>query len=510
MRSTCLFTVMVVLVHAVGAGAQIGEDFGDAPDPSYPTYISSNGAMHPFVVGYQMGLLIDGELDGQPNATATGDDINGGPDEDGVMFAGPIVPGVMATVGIDMTASNAGGYIDAWIDFGSDGSWAEPGDQILASVWAPAGVVSSFSFNVPPSASPGMTFGRFRMSSTGGLPFTGMAMDGEVEDHQVMIEGEQEEWKWEQLPDLDVTGIDVNCSDPFILADDFLCTEPGRLTYIEVWGSWLDDFLPFDQDPLAVDFTLSIHEDIPADISPTGYSMPGEVLWVRDFTFGEFDAGIYQGGIVEGWMDPPDGYIFPADWTCWFYSFHVPPEEAFHQVGTPDSAIVYWLDVQARPHDGMARFGWKTSLDHWNDDAVWGVGMEPHMGPWEELIYPPQHQMAGQSIDLAFRLGMDYGTGASEGVAPRQSLHQNAPNPFNPKTTIHYEVPAGGAHVAIEVYDVAGRLVTTLVDGLEPEGERSVIWDGRDSGGEQMATGVYFYRLRSEGTDSIRKMLLLK
>jgi len=46
------------------------------------------------------------------------------------------------------------------------------------------------------------------------------------------------------------------------------------------------------------------------------------------------------------------------------YSFDIPPEEAFHQVGMPDSGVVYWLDVQAYPHDFEALFGWKTTLDH--------------------------------------------------------------------------------------------------------------------------------------------------
>ncbi len=137
--------------------------------------------------------------------------------------------------------------------------------------------------------------------------------------------------------------------------------------------------------------------------------------------------------------------------------------------------------------------------------------MEPHWGPWNELIYPPQHEFAGQSIDLAFRLRMDYGTDVPDEVVPtRHSLRQNVPNPFNPMTTIAYEVSAGGGQVTIEVYDVAGRLVTTLVNGLEPEGEQTVTWDGLNANGEQMATGVYFYRMHAEGIESSRKMLLLK
>ncbi|MCD4690424.1 hypothetical protein K8S17_03085 [bacterium] len=508
-RLFLIATLMLAL--SVPAFAQIGEDFGDAPDPGYPTYAASNGAFHPFTLAYKMGALIDAEQDGQPDAASLGDDNMTTDDEDGVVFASPLMPGTTGSVSIDMTGSALGGYIDAWVDFGNNGSWLEAGDQILMSVWAPGGVSTSFNFPVPASAVPGITYSRFRMSSTGGLTFTGVAMDGEVEDHTVLIDNSIEEWKWEQLPDLGMTGIDVNCTEPFVLADDFLCEEPGRLTHIDIWGSWLADYLPFGWDPLAVDFVLSIHEDIPAEENPDGYSMPGEVLWIHAFPAGQFMTEMYAGGIVEGWMDPPDMYMFPADWTCWMYTFDIPPEEAFHQVGMPDSGVVYWLDVQAYPHDFEALFGWKTTLDHWNDDAVWGMGMEPYWGPWDELVYPPMHEMAGQSIDLAFRLNMDYGTDVPDDIVPdRHSLRQNVPNPFNPMTTIAYEVPAGGGHVTIEIVDVAGRVVRTLVDGPEAEGVRSVVWDGTDANGDQMATGVYFYRMTADEVESVRKMMLLK
>jgi len=488
----------------------IGEDFGDAPDGPYPTYVASNGAMHPIIQGFQMGQFVDSELDGQPDPMAMGDDNANTDDEDGVLFSGPIMVGSSASVVVDLSASGTGGYIDAWIDFGNDGSWAEAGDQIIMSHWVSAGTAPTISFNVPPTAQVCQTYARFRLSSSGGLNFDGMAPDGEVEDYQVQIDQEAEEWKWEQTPDLGETGIDVNASDPYILADDFLCEAPGRLTRIDIWGSWLGDYIPFNADPLAVDFMLSIHEDIPASESPTGYSMPGEVLWYQLIPAGMFTAEVYQGGIMEGWMDPPDLYQFPADWTCWKYSFDLFPEEAFHQVGTPDSAVVYWLDVKAIPHDVEALFGWKTTLDHWNDDAVWGEGMEPYPGPWGELRYPPGHAMQGQSIDLAFRIGMDYGTDVPSGGGVKVGLRQNVPNPFNPKTAIHYVVPLDGAYVTLDVMDVSGRLVSRLVDGYECGGPRSVVWDGRDANGEKVASGVYFYRLVAGDDVYQRKMVLLK
>jgi hypothetical protein len=92
------------------------------------------------------------------------------------------------------------------------------------------------------------------------------------------------------------------------------------------------------------------------------------------------------------------------------YRFDIDESIAFLQEGTLDNPATYWLDVQARPMDVMqdpeVRFGWKTSMEHWNDDAVWIIGEEdiPVPGDWSELIYPPDHPYHPQSIDLAFEL----------------------------------------------------------------------------------------------------------
>lgn len=160
-------------------------DFGDAPDPFYPTLVASNGARHLILPGFMLGALEDPEADGQPDPNALGDDNNNQDDEDGVVFTSPLTPGQIATIDVTTTA---GGFLDAWIDFGTDGSWAELGDQIFSSQGLAAGL-NSLSFAVLASAPPGATtFARFRLSLLGGLSFDGMAWDGEVEDYQVQIE----------------------------------------------------------------------------------------------------------------------------------------------------------------------------------------------------------------------------------------------------------------------------------------------------------------------------------
>ena len=241
--------------------------------------------------------------------------------------------------------------------------------------------------------------------------------------------------KWVQGPDLrSDLGLDVNATAPAILADDFLCRSTGPITNVHLWASWWQDQLPTppegQPDPALVSFTLTFHTDIPSNQSPTGHSMPGPVVWQRTFNPGEFEVRRWAERLREGWYAPeqqPPLYEPEGDTVCWQYNFTIDPSNAFVQAGGPETPVVYWLNVQARPAvlDPLCRLGWKTSTNHWNDDATWGVGEEPYQGPWNELRYPPLHPLAGQSIDLAFAL-----EGGSE---PQPELDfGDAPDPLYP------------------------------------------------------------------------------
>ncbi len=90
------------------------------------------------------------------------------------------------------------------------------------------------------------------------------------------------------------------------------------------------------------------------------------------------------------------------------------------------------------------------------------------------------------------------------------ALLGGVPNPFNPTTQIRYSVATGGAVVDIRIFDVAGRMVRTLVDGRQDAGVHSVVWDGRDEHGRSMPSGVYFCRMRSGDYSQTRKIVLAK
>lgn len=108
--------------------------------------------------------------------------------------------------------------------------------------------------------------------------------------------------------------------------------------------------------------------------------------------------------------------------------------------------------------------------------------------------------------------GCEGGTAVDDpiGATPeRFSVGPNYPNPFNPKTTLRFALPAA-AHTTVRVYDVSGRLVKTLVDETLAAAVHTVEWTGRDAAGREVAAGVYFYRIRSGEHEHVGQMALIK
>ena len=85
----------------------------------------------------------------------------------------------------------------------------------------------------------------------------------------------------------------------------------------------------------------------------------------------------------------------------------------------------------------------------------------------------------------------------------------NYPNPFNPKTTIEYSIPQD-SKVELKIYNIKGQKVRILVNELLPAGEHSAIWNGKDSNGNRVSSGIYFYKLEAGDFQKVRKMILLK
>jgi hypothetical protein len=88
-------------------------------------------------------------------------------------------------------------------------------------------------------------------------------------------------------------------------------------------------------------------------------------------------------------------------------------------------------------------------------------------------------------------------------------LKQNYPNPFNPETIIEYVVPERG-QVELNIYNLLGQKIRSLVNDMKTPGTYQILWDGRDDHGNNVATGMYLYQLRSENAFITKKMMLIK
>ena len=88
-------------------------------------------------------------------------------------------------------------------------------------------------------------------------------------------------------------------------------------------------------------------------------------------------------------------------------------------------------------------------------------------------------------------------------------LHQNYPNPFNPTTSIAFDLPKT-QYVRLEIFNLAGQRVQTLIDDDQPAGFHSVVWNGTDDAGNLMPSAIYYYRLQVGDFARVKKLMLLK
>jgi hypothetical protein len=104
-------------------------------------------------------------------------------------------------------------------------------------------------------------------------------------------------------------------------------------------------------------------------------------------------------------------------------------------------------------------------------------------------------------------------TGAIEIPVSSARLYQNHPNPFNPATTIAFTIPGNSGvkrNALLNVYDVRGALVKTLVNGPVAGGRHEVTWDGNNNRGVGVSSGVYFARFATGGVKAVKKMILIR
>ena len=159
--------------------------------------------------------------------------------------------------------------------------------------------------------------------------------------------------------------------------------------------------------------------------------------------------------------------------------------------------------------------------------ATYGLDVDANDQPWLSSGTPvllqgdPNAQLLDQAlggqgtdVDLIWLPGSTttaVGDGDPATPTPRaMALHAPVPNPFNPRTTIAFDLPRDGA-VTLALFDARGRRVRTLVEGARAAGTHRVLWDGLDDGGRAVSSGVYFVRLDGDaGERFVRKAVLLR
>jgi hypothetical protein len=186
-----------------------------------------------------------------------------------------------------------------------------------------------------------------------------------------------------------------------------------------------------------------------------------------------------------------------------------------------------WLGVHGGDH-GYVRVS--TDLSNWTE--VWASSGTVNDAGWTQVEYDlsavadgestvyirwtmgptdSSWQYCGWNIDDVEIWGIWAGdSGIDDGELPlRTALLSNYPNPFNPTTTIAFEIPTR-TQVSLRVYDVSGRLVQILEDSEIEAGRHTAVWDGKDRDGKSVASGVYFCRLEAGSVTDTRTMVLLK
>lgn len=199
--------------------------------------------------------------------------------------------------------------------------------------------------------------------------------------------GDSYKMHFPQLPD--PQGWDIEFVTPqHEVADDWLCTETGPVSDIHFWYSIAQD-LPTQIDTV----TAIIYKDVPANSAPNPvpFSHPGEELWRRTFDASQAGSVLYGTG-TQGFADPqqPNFIGWGANDHHQFKQINIVDIQApfFQQQGT-----VYWLGLYVNWTGTQSPAGWKTSLEHFQDDAVYRT----LQGSWTELISP-----TGISLDMAF------------------------------------------------------------------------------------------------------------
>jgi len=268
-----------------------------------------------------------------------------------------------------------------------------------------------------------------------------------------------------------------------------------------------------------------------------------------DFLAGTFDLDIVLSEavevFVEDWEDDLAGWTVSGDWALTEssvigdYAVTDSPDEFYEDGSTATLTTTYPINMNSVSNDACITFWHKYYVEHdfdyciieysfdgsnWTELAQFsGVSDD-----WvQEFIFVPE--LIDHYVYLRFKITADNvlndpgwwiddmkiiaSTGASANnniPVYKSALHDNYPNPFNPETTISFSVAQTSSFVTLDIYNVRGQKVRTLINTKLTSGFHTVVWDGKSDAGRSVTSGIYFYKMQNADYTKTRKMILLK
>jgi hypothetical protein len=225
---------------------------------------------------------------------------------------------------------------------------------------------------------------------------------------------------------------------------------------------------------------------------------------------------IGYGGEAQSLPAPPS----PPDYSVKLETYRSNWDGPYYQdLRLGGNRLDVWI-IAVNPHGNIQPPAARTAILSWDATELDGDVYRLREGfdgtgqvVIEDMRRETQLAITGQDGDKYYtieHLGTALGVIRDSGtLAATYELQQCYPNPFNPLTTIVYDLPKA-SHVSLSITDLLGREVRKLVDAYQQSGRREVLWDGRDKNDQEVASGVYFYRLTAGDFTDTKKMVLVK
>ena len=441
-------------------------DFGDAPSP-YPTTRSDHGAYHAIDSVFMWGDSVDSETDGQPDTYALGDDNNNIDDEEGtISIVGgtilfnqslPVVAGAAVKAGI-------------WLDWDRDSSWTNNGFHMTAVNLTPFDMSLDFGlviFNLPLTSGTYNLRLRCYQDTSIAVSDTGYGGVGEVEDYQVQYT--------EQVVDYDYG--DAPLPYPTQL-------ETGTVPD-DGWRHPIDDDVYLGQ---SVDSETDGQpdEDAAGDVS-NGNSGDDGVVFSSSLVAGQ-TANLQVTASIAGYLNGFIDYNQDDDW-----------DDTDDQVFSEEpltagvNNLSFTVPSGVRTGETFARFRFSTRHLYKSFQK-------------ENAYYAKDGEVEDYKVTIQ---STDDDNGEPDDSTSGFMLYSNRPNPFITNTQISYALPQK-AFMTLAIYNVQGEFVAALVSSVQESGLNQATWDGKNSSGNDVASGTYLCKMKTSGYENTVRMLLLR